>query len=154
MKHKETTRLPIFHPSILFAGVALLVILFVCVAYFFFAYQQGPSPEQESTLAELRERRAQWETKRPPAFRYEVERSCECPLDYIEPFDVVEYRDDPANRPWIDEYFVKIEAALLDGETVTVRYNPRFDFPNDFTIGAEETFIRDFEVLEYADESP
>jgi hypothetical protein len=153
MKHKEKKKTG-FHPTTLIAGVALLLILFVCVAYFFFAYQPGLSVDQEAALAKLQERRAEWETKRPPAFRYEVERSCECPLDYIEPFDVVEYRDDPANVPWIDDYFVKIELAMLSGETVPVRYNPRFGFPNDFTIGEEETFIRDFEVLEYADEAP
>lgn len=153
MKYKAT-KLPGFHPSILFAGVALLVILFVCVAYFFFVDQASLSPDQETALVELRERRIQWELKRPPAFRYQVERSCECPLDYTEPFDVVEYLDDPANHPWIDEYFIKLETAMLEGEVVAVRYNPRFDFPNDFTIGAEDIFIRDFEVLEYADESP
>ena len=51
-------------------------------------------------------------------------------------------------------FFVDIENAMLDGETVPVRYDSRFGFPNDFTTGAEETFVRDFEVLEYADESP
>ena len=152
MKHKESKRQG-FHPTTLIAGVALLLILFVCVAYFFFAYQPGLSADQEGAIAMLQERRAEWESKRPPAFRYEVERSCECPLDYIEPFDVVEYLDDPANVPWIDEFFVKIELAMLSGETVPVRYNPRFGFPNDFAIGEEETFIRDFEVLEYADEA-
>lgn len=135
------------------AGVALLLILFVCVAYFFFAYRPGLSADQEAAMAQLQVRRAEWESKRPPAFRYVVERHCECPLDYIEPFDVVEYLDDPANVAWIDEFFVKIELAMLGGESVPVRYNPRFGFPNDFTIGEEETSIRDFEVLEYAEEA-
>ena len=42
---------------------------------------------------------------------------------------------------------------MLSGDTVPVSYNPRFGFPNDFTIGEEDTFIRDFEVLEYAEEA-
>ncbi|MGI9200248.1 MAG: hypothetical protein ACR2QL_04265 [Woeseiaceae bacterium] len=153
MKHR-TVKKPGFQHSTLIAGVAFLLIFFVSGAYFYFLYQPGLSAEQEAALAELNTRRAEWETERPPAFRYEVERSCECPLDYTEPFAVVEYLDDPDNHSWIDEYFVTIEAAILEGGDVTVRYDPRFGFPNDFTIGAEETFIRDFEVLEYAAESP
>lgn len=152
MKHKARRKQGFQH-HILIAAVALLLILFVSTGYMYFLHQPGLSPDQEAALIELQARRASWQAKRPPAFRYEVERSCECPLDYIEPFDVVEYLDDPDNRPWIDEYFSKIEAAMLDGENIAVSYNPRFDFPNDFTIGAEDTFIRDFEVLEYADES-
>jgi hypothetical protein len=153
MKHKPR-RKPSFQATTFLAGVVLLLILFVSAGYMFFLHQPGLSPDQEVALAELRARRASWEAKRPPAFRYEVERSCECTLDYTEPFDVVEYRDDPDNRAWIDEYFVKIEAAMLESTSAPVRYNPRFDFPNDFRLGDEEIFIRDFEVLEYADESP
>lgn len=153
MKHR-TVKKQGFQHSTLIAGVVFLLIFFVLGGYFYFLYQPGLTAEQETALVELRDRRAEWETERPPAFRYEVERSCDCPLDYIEPFVVVEYLDDPDNRAWIDEFFVRIEVAMLDGETVPVRYDPRFGFPNDFTIDAEETFIRDFEVLEYADESP
>lgn len=153
MKHTNRRKLN-FQTSTILAAVVLLVILFVSVGYMFFLHQPGLTPDQEAALVELQARRASWQAKRPPAFRYEVERSCECPLDYVEPFDVVEYRDDPDNRPWIDEYFDRIETAMLDGDEVIVRYNPRFDFPNDFTISDEDTFIRDFEVLEYADQSP
>lgn len=153
MKHR-TVKKPGFQHSTLIAGVAFLLIFFVSGAYFYFLYQPGLSAEQEAALVELNTRRAEWETERPPAFRYEVERSCECPLDYIEPFTVVEYLDDPANRAWIDSFFADIEAAMLEGQSVPVRYDSRYGFPNDFTIGAEETFVRDFEVLEYADESP
>jgi hypothetical protein len=153
MKHRSVKKQGFQH-STLIAGVVFLLIFFVLAGYFYFLYQPGLSPVQEAALAELRDRRAEWELERPPAFRYEVERSCECPLDYTEPFTVVEYLDDPDNRAWIDEYFVKIEVAMLDGNDVPVRYDARFGFPDDFTIEAEETFIRDFEVLEYADESP
>jgi hypothetical protein len=151
MKH-HTVKKQGFQVSTLIAGVLMLMFLFISVAYFFFLHQPGITPEQEEALVELQNRRTEWETERPPAYRYVVERTCPgCPLDYIEPFDVVEYLDDPANRPWIDEFFVTIEAAMLDGKDVPVSYDPRFGFPNDFVIGEEETFIRDFEVLEYAD---
>jgi len=153
MKHRSVRKQGFQH-STLIAGVVFLLILFVLAGYFFFLYQPGLSPAQEGALAELYDRRSEWETEQPPAFRYEVERSCECPLDYTEPFAVVEYLDDPDNRAWIDEFFVSIEAAMLDGQSVSVRYDPRFGFPDDFRIGDEDTFIRDFEVLEYADESP
>jgi len=153
MKHRSPKKKPYFQISTLIASVMLVTILFICVAYFFFLYRPGLSPEQEAALTELQTRRAEWEAERPPAFRYEVERSCDCPLDYIEPFPVVEYLDDPANRAWIDEFFVKIEEAMLEGNDVPVSYDPRFGFPNDFTIGEEETFVRDFEVLEYAEDN-
>lgn len=109
---------------------------------------------QDAALAELRERRAEWEEERPPAFRYEVERQCDCPLDYVEPFTVVEYLDEPDNHAWIDEFFVALEKAMLAGEPVVVSYDARFGYPNDFTLANEDTFVRDFEVLRYADESP
>ena len=138
----------------LITGVLLLLIVFVSVGYFFFLYQPGLSPVQDAALAELRERRAEWEEERPPAFRYEVERQCDCPLDYIEPFTVVEYLDEPDNHAWIDEFFVALEKAMLAGEPVVVSYDARFGYPNDFTLANEDTFVRDFEVLRYADESP
>jgi hypothetical protein len=138
----------------LITGVLLLLIVFVSVGYFFFLYQPGLSPVQDAALAELRERRAEWEEERPPAFRYEVERQCDCPLDYIEPFTVVEYLDEPDNHAWIDEFFVALEEAMLAGEPVAVSYDARFGYPNDFTLANEDTFVRDFEVLRYADESP
>lgn len=153
MKHRSVKKQGFQH-STLIAGVVFLLIFFVLAGYFYFLYQPGLSPSQEAALTELRDRRTEWELERPPAFRYEVERSCECPLDYTEPFTVVEYLDDPDNRAWIDEYFTRIEVAMLDGDEVVVRYDARFGFPDDFSIDAEDTFIRDFEVLEYADESP
>lgn len=152
MKHRSK-RSSGHQPTSLLAGVVLLLILFICAAYFFFLHQPGLSPDQEVALAELRDRRTEWELERPPAFRYEIERQCECPLDYVEPFTVIEYLDEADNRSWIDEYFVMIEQTMLEGDAVSVFYDARFGYPNDFTIADEETFIRDFEVLQYADES-
>lgn len=153
MKHRSRSTSG-FQSTLLIAGVLLLLILFVSVGYLYFLHQVGLSPDQEVALSELRERRAEWEQERPPAFRYEVERQCDCPLDYIEPFTVVEYRDEPDNHAWIDEFFVLIENTMLAAEPVSVSYDARFGYPNDFTIGSEDTFVRDFEVLQYADESP
>ena len=153
MKHRSGRKTG-YQPTFLLAGVVLLLILFICVGYFFFLYQPGLSPDQEVALTELRDRRTEWEAERPPAFRYEVERQCDCPLDYIEPFTVVEYLDEADNRAWLDEYFALLEKTMLAGEPVSVSYDARFGYPNDFTIGNEDTFVRDFVVLLYADESP
>ncbi len=153
MKHRSE-RSSSFQPTLLIAGVLLVLILFITGGYFFFLNQPGLSVEQEAALAELSERRAEWESERPPAFRYEVERQCECPLDYTEPFTVVEYLDEPDNQAWIEGFFDRIEMTLRAGEPVSVSYDARFGFPNDFTIANEDTFVRDFEVLRYADESP
>jgi hypothetical protein len=153
MKHRGKRNTGLQSTSLI-TGVLLLLIVFVSVGYFFFLHQPGLTPVQEAALAELRERRAEWEAERPPAFRYEVERQCDCPLDYIEPFTVVEYLDEPDNHAWIDEFFTVLEAAMLAGESVSVSYDARFGYPNDFTVADEDTFVRDFEVLRYADESP
>lgn len=153
MKHRKERPI-VFQSTSILAGVIFLLILFVCVGYFFFLHQPGLSPDQEIALVELRERRTEWEAERPPAFRYEVERQCECPLDYVEPFTVVEYLDEADNRAWIDEFFTLLEETMLTGEPVSVSYDARFGYPNDFTVDNEDTFVRDFEVLRYADESP
>ena len=153
MKHRSE-RKSSSQPTALIASVLLLLILFICVAYFFFLHQPGLSADQQVALTELRDRRAEWDAERPPAFRYEVERQCDCPLDYIEPFTVVEYLDEPDNHAWIDGFFAAIETTMLAGEPTSVSYDARFGYPNDFTIGNEDTFVRDFEVLRYADESP
>jgi hypothetical protein len=152
MKHRSERKAGFQH-STLIAAVMLLLILFISVGYMFFLHQPGLSPDQLAALSELQERRDEWELERPPAFRYEVERQCACPLDYTEPFTVVEYLDETDNVAWIDGFFADIEEAMLGGETVPVRYDARFGFPDDFKIGDEDTFVRDFEVLEYADEA-
>jgi len=153
MKHRSW-RKPGFQPTSLIAGVLLIMIIFVSVGFFFFLHQPGLTAGQEVMLVELRERRAEWERKRPPAFRYEVERQCACPLDYTEPFTVIEYLDEADNHPWIDEFFQAIEESLLAGDPVTVSYDARYAYPNDFSLDNEDVFVRDFEVLRYADESP
>ena len=146
MKHRPW-RKGGYQPTSLIAAVLLMLIVFVSVGYFFFLSSPNPSPEQAAALAELRERRVEWEAERPPAFRYVVERDCECPLDYREPFTVIEYLDDPGNQAWIDGFFVRIEEAILAGSAVSVSYDGGYGFPNDFSIAEEDTFVRDFEVL-------
>jgi len=153
MKHRSG-RTTGFQSTSLITGASLLLILFVSVGYFFFLHQPGLSPDQKSALVELHERRAEWEDERPPSFRYEVERQCDCQLDYIEPFTVVEDLNEPDTRAWIDEFFAMIEETMLAGAPVSVSYDARFGYPNDFTIANEDTVVRDFEVLRYADQSP
>lgn len=148
MKHRSG-RNPGFQPTVLIAGALLLLFVFVSVGFFFFLTEQGLSTAQNEMLQQLKTRREEWLEKRPAAFRYEIERDCECPLDYIEPFTVVEYRDDPGNEAWIDDFFAQLEQAIADGRDIGIRYDPRFSYPNDFHIADEQVFIRDFEVLEY-----
>lgn len=149
MKHRSERKTG-YQPTSLIAGVVLLLILFVCIGYFFFLNQPGLSQNQALALTELGERRAEWQDERPPAFRYEIGSSD----NDIEPFAVVEDLDVPDNRGRIDEFFTLIEESMLAGEPVAVSYDARFGYPSDFTIGNENTFVRDFEVLRYADQSP
>jgi len=151
MKHRSWRKTG-YQPTSLIAAVLLLLLIFVFAGYFFTLYESGLSPEQETLLARLQENRLAWQEKRPPEFRYVVQRDCECPLDYTEPFTVIEYLDEPDNQAWIDGFFATIEKAILDEVAITVSYDPRFNYPNDFAIAAEQTFVRDFEVLRYADE--
>jgi hypothetical protein len=148
MKHRGS-RKAAFQPTSLIAAVLLLLVIFVSVGYFFLLADPRLSAEQENMLALLQTRRDEWQAKRPPAFRYEIERECECPLEYVEPFTVVEYLDDPENQAWIDDYFADLEAAIQARKDVAVGYDPRFSYPNDFRIGGEQVYIRDFEVLQY-----
>jgi hypothetical protein len=148
MKHRSW-RKTAFQPTSLIAGALLLLILFVSAAYLFFIAEPAITPERQAMLAELQLRQSEWLEKRPPAFRYEIERECECPLDYIEPFTVVEYLDEPVNHAWIDDYFTSLENALHTGVVVAISYDPRFSYPNDFRIADEQVYVRDFEVLEY-----
>lgn len=149
MKHRSA-RKPGFQPTALIAGVLLLLVIFVSVGYFFFLSTTPLTPEHEAQLAELQLRRSEWIEKRPPAFRYEVQRECECPLEYTEPFKVVEYLDEADNYSWIDYYFDSLEDAIRSGIEVGVDYDPRYSYPNDFFVADEQTFVRDFEVLRYA----
>lgn len=148
MKHRGS-RAAAFQPTSLIAAVLLLLVVFVSVGYFFFIAEPRLTAEQESMLALLQTRRDEWKAKRPPAFRYEIERECECPLEYVEPFTVVEYLDDPENQAWIDDYFERLLAAIQDRDDVAIGYDPRFSYPNDFHVGGEQVYIRDFEVLQY-----
>jgi len=151
MKHRSWRKTG-YQPTSLIAAVLLLLLIFVFAGYFFTLYESGLSPEQETLLGRLHENRNAWQEKRPPEFRYVVERECECPLDYTKPFTAIEYLDAPDNQAWIDGFFAAIEKAILDGVAVTASYDPRFNYPNDFAIAAEQTFVRDFEVLRYADD--
>lgn len=149
MKHRSWRKTG-FQPTALIAGVLLLLVVFVSVGYFFFLSTTPLTLEHEAQLAELQTRRSEWIEKRPPAFRYEVERECECPLDYTEPFKVVEYLDEADNYSWIDFYFDSLQDAILSGAEVGIDYDPRYSYPNDFFVADEQTFVRDFEVLRYA----
>ncbi|MGI9270818.1 MAG: DUF6174 domain-containing protein [Woeseiaceae bacterium] len=151
MKHRSWRKTG-FQPTSLIAAVLLLLVVFVCVAYFFFLSTPHLSAELNASLVELQVRRDEWLEKRPPAYRYVVQRECDCPLDYIEPFTVFEYLDEPDRESWIDESFEALETAMQSGNDVSVRYDPRYSYPNDYSIDDEQTFVRDFDVLRYDDE--
>jgi hypothetical protein len=151
MKHRSWRKTS-FQPTSLIAAVLLLLFVFVSISYFYFLADPRLSVQQEAMLAELQLRRGQWEEKRPPAFSYVVERECECPLNYTEPFKVVEYLDEPDNHSWIDDYFLSLEKAIQSGDVIDIRYDPRYRYPNDFAVADEQTFVRDFEVLRYSDD--
>lgn len=173
MKHRPGRRGK-FQITTLLAVVALLVIVFLTSAYFVFTSPPSVSEAHAQAIAELRRQKETWESARPAAFRYVVERDCICPNTFTMPYDAVEGRgsktarfpdltlarfdDDtavPDDPVWIGDVFDLVEAALGRGDQITVRYDSRFGYPNDVdkiaTTDREKyrLFIRDFEVLEY-----
>lgn len=172
---KRSWRRGTYQTTTFMAAVVLLIVLFVTVGYFFVIPEPGFSDERQELLAELDERLDYWESRRPIAFRYVLDRDCECPGGAIEPYQVTEdanersavyaaerYTEGPETRRpdmdevlFIDAVFDHAKAAVLDADEVSVSFDPRFGFPSvvkiDRTVGSIRTRevinVRDFEVI-------
>ncbi len=156
MKHRDW-RKSRYQSTSLVAIALLVLIIFVSVGYFFSIPEPGPSAQQQLLYMELQANRKAWEEKRPPAYRFVVQRRCDCPLEDMRPFVVNEDLDAiPPGESWIDDLFIAIEAALGNSAQVTVSYDPRFNYPTSNRISYpdapgewRQTIIRDFEVVRY-----
>jgi hypothetical protein len=158
------------------AAVILLLIVFVSLGYFFIETIPGLPPDNGVVLKSAEENSRVWSAGRPAAFRYVVDRDCECASEEKRPYVVTERgserqavfpvpveADDgtlltePADPVWIDDTFGLLEAADLQNQVVSARFNAEFGFPMSFTIrqnsSSADTIttyeIRDFEILEY-----
>lgn len=166
----------IYQITTFLALVLLLLILFISAAWFFMI----PAPEKPSgearLLAELADQRSTWDARRPAAFRYVVDRDCNCERAYTEPYIATQDGDDrfaafsveiesvsgefistPPGALWIDDLFVLIERSLRDDKKVDVEYDKSLGYPASIIVHPApappdamfRVEVRDFEILEY-----
>jgi hypothetical protein len=154
----------------------LLLILFISAAYFFFLTAPDASPDDGERLAVLAQRQATWESRRPAAFRYVVDRDCYCERTYVEPYVAVEehgrksaafaieiesaageFIAAPPGPVWIDDLFDLIERSVREEKSVDVDYHKDLGFPVSIVVRPQpappdsvfRVEVRDFEILEY-----
>ena len=162
-----------YQATTLLAVVLLLLILFVSTAYIFLLPAPDPMANQNQVLAEIQEHREEWNNRRPPSYRYVVDRTCYCIPAAIEPFIATEqgglktaafpvplasetgFLDSPPYPLWIDDLFELIVQSAHDGDGVLIEYDPKYGFPRlvdikrDAVDANDHYEIRDFEILEY-----
>ena len=170
MRHGE------YQSTTLIAVVLLLLILFVSAGYFFLIPQPGEPPQQTAMSGKLQESQLTWENNRPLSYRYVVQRSCYCSLEYLTPYIVTEERgrktaaflvsvesdsgeflNSPPEPAWISDIFGELTNAIESeaGPVVDVIYDRRYGYPASATIQYPQPDagmryeIRDFEVLEH-----
>jgi len=155
------------------AVLILLLILFVSAGYFFFMTDADLPPDNSEALAELEASRALWASRRPPAFRYVVDRDCDCSDETRRPylatvgdatrearFPVPVDGEDgrlltaPMQPVWIDDLFDLILSADAEGKAIAARFDTTWGFPSRVEIadGADDASpdvyeVRDFEVV-------
>ena len=166
----------IYQITTFLAVVLLLLILFVSAAYFFVIPSPDAAREQDDALGVLAKSRAVWESGRPAAFRYVVDRDCHCVPEYVEPYIATEqggnraaifnvevesadgeFLSSPPDPVWIGDLFDLVERSLLDDKIVEVEYDEDLGFPVSIVVHPEPSptdslyrvEVRDFETLVY-----
>lgn len=175
MQHRPWRGSP-YQTTTLIAVALLLLILFASAGYVLMLPDSGGNAARSASSASLESNLALWQSRRPNAFEYVVERSCFCAPDYTRPYRVREragQRDTtyasplstrdvvdtgpPPEPVGIDELFALLAEAIPQADEVSAVYDPAFGFPTRITIDwsyamadEEQRFsIRDFEVIEY-----
>lgn len=166
---RRIQRKGVYQTSTHLAAVVLLVVVFVMAGSVMMLGLPGSGDDRERLLDELAAARATWSAKRPAAFRYVVQRSCDCPAEDTARYVVTErpgsrgaeypvpvesedgeFLTSPPRPVWLGELFPLAEQALRDGAEVTVQYDAVFSYPRLVSIGGatmDSVTIRDFEVL-------
>ena len=166
----------IYQITTFLALVLLLLILFISAAYFFMIPAPDEPSGQGDLLAELETRRSTWTMKRPAAYRYVVDRDCNCERAYTEPYVATHDGDNrsaaftveiesvsgefiatPPGAVWIDDLFDLIEQSVRDEKKVDVEYDRNLGYPTSIVVHPapappDSIFrveVRDFETLEY-----
>lgn len=175
---QKVRRKEIFYTTTHLAVVILLLIVFISVGYFFFLTEPTASANKEKQLAELQQSHSVWGNRKPLSFRYVVHRQCFCQDEYIEPYIATEERgyrtaefpiqiesrsgemlDIPPEPIWIDDLFTLARQSIADDVHVDISFDPHYGYPillhvqPNYVDSDTRYEIRDFEVLEYDDES-
>jgi hypothetical protein len=144
---------PAFQTATLFAGVVLLLIVFVSAGYFFTIPAQPSAPDISDERRLLLEKSiAKWAKLSKTDLSYVVERDCYCAPDYREPylvtvrgqditFSYVRAAADSARRAaqppeplTVEDLFGLVDRAIDSAESVSVLYNAEFGYPETLTI--------------------
>jgi hypothetical protein len=150
------------------AAILLMLIVFVSVSYYFFLAR----PDEQAILAVQRSEfdaaRSLWDQERPTAFRYVVDRSCDCPAEDGRAYLVTERNGAfsavfpipvestagvlitvPPRPDRIAELFDAAGRSLQSGTVIEVRYDMDYGFPEILVTGPDRAWeVRDFEVIE------
>ena len=170
-----------YQATSLIAVVLLLMIIFVSVGFFFFLAKPEELALRTAMTESFEAAAARWRERRPPAYRYVVDRYCDCPPEvdraYVVTVDGSGRRaefpipvessaglllDSPPSPVWLSSLMSEIEQTLRDDRPVEVRDNYLFGYPEfvDLAPGAGKPGtvtrfeIRDFEVLRGHEDSP
>lgn len=163
---------PAFQTATLFAGVVLLMIVFVSVGYFF-TIVDAPPPEDPAAI-DVATREAQWVQNQPARYRFTVERECYCPPEYRKPFTVTVENGlrsfsysrtfeqsttgatpAPPEPVAVDDLFRLLHNAARYADSLSVSFHSEFGYPeiirvdwSDHRADDEQAFIiRDFQAL-------
>lgn len=166
----------IYQLTTFLALVLLLLILFISAAYFFLIPAPEQPPGQGDVLAKLVTSRNAWESGRPAAFRYVVDRDCYCDPEYVEPYVATEegggksaaftieiesasgeFISTPPGAIWIDDLFDLIEQSIREEKAVEVEYDQNLGFPVSIVVHPDpappdsvyRVEVRDFEITDY-----
>ena len=151
---KTRNRKPGFQTATLLAGAIMLMIIFVSAGYILTLQGTDPVAARDPQLAELDSQRKLWERRRPDAFEYVVDRSCDCSAEFNAPyraivgdagtlfrFDIDDGGSVTAQRPPepadIGQLFNLVEAALVSGRAVQVFYDSDYGYPAIARIGTD-----------------
>jgi hypothetical protein len=132
-----------------FTIVAVLSVICLSFAWFLLVPADDSDARQ---LAALDEKRANWESNRPPAYQYIVRRRCFCGTDFVTPYLVVEKNGrrtaeylgainsggsptGPADPDWLDELFTIARDATKENQHVVMSFDDKYGFPNLVAVG-------------------
>jgi hypothetical protein len=148
------------------AAIIIVLIIFVSVSYYFFLARPDEQAQRIDALESLAAAESRWEENRPAAFRYVVDRSCDCPDEDGRAYTVTE-RDGrltaefaipvessagilvtaPPRPVGIEDVFAVVERSLRSGKLIEVRYDSDFGYPENVVVTADDRYeIRDFEI--------